>query len=206
MQNVGYFLQKTCWVEIFLTSRCHPDEALFLCISLYHHPGLNWGKPSQVKTIKVQNDKSFAATIVVCSSVLKMLLSKVVDQPWHAKCLSCASCAQPLREKCFVKNRSLLDQLRQQLTLTFPSSDVFCREDFFRKYGTKCAGCQEGIAPSSVVSNIHIFSPGISSSSFRWGEHKSTSTTLTASSASSAQGNWWGSKLLLCTWSLINAT
>ena len=31
------------------------------------------------------------------------------------------------------------------------SSDVFCREDFFRKYGTKCAGCQEGIAPSSVV-------------------------------------------------------
>merc|ERR1712203_96522 len=58
----------------------------------------------------------------------------VVDQPWHAKCLSCASCAQPLREKCFVKN-----------------SDVFCREDFFRKYGTKGAGCQEGIAPSSVV-------------------------------------------------------
>ena len=33
------------------------------------------------------------------------------------------------------------------------SSDVFCREDFFRKYGTKCAGCQEGIAPSSVVGN-----------------------------------------------------
>ena len=32
-----------------------------------------------------------------------------------------------------------------------PPSDVFCREDFFRKYGTKCAGCQEGIAPSSVV-------------------------------------------------------
>ena len=66
--------------------------------------------------------------------ILDRFILKVVDQPWHAKCLTCAVCAQPLREKCFVKN-----------------NEVFCREDFFRKYGTKCAGCGEGIAPSSVV-------------------------------------------------------
>ena len=66
--------------------------------------------------------------------ILDRFILKVVDQPWHAKCLSCAACAQPLRDKCFVKN-----------------NEVFCREDFFRKYGTKCAGCGEGIAPSSVV-------------------------------------------------------
>ena len=31
----------------------------------------------------------------------------------------------------------------------------------------------------------------------RWGEHKSMSTTLTASSASSAQGNWWAMTLAM---------
>ena len=66
--------------------------------------------------------------------ILDRFILKVVDQPWHSKCLSCAVCAQPLRDKCFVKN-----------------NEVFCREDFFRKYGTKCSGCGEGIAPSSVV-------------------------------------------------------
>ena len=76
---------------------------------------------------------------------------KVVDQPWHAKCLSCASCAQPLREKCFVKNRYFQNHNQLSIIMLTHSSDVFCREDFFRKYGTKCAGCQEGIAPSSVV-------------------------------------------------------
>ena len=80
----------------------------------------------------------FSATIPKCGScggmILDRFILKVVDQPWHAKCLTCAVCAQPLREKCFVKN-----------------NEVFCREDFFRKYGTKCSGCGEGIAPSSVV-------------------------------------------------------
>ena len=66
--------------------------------------------------------------------ILDRFILKVVDQPWHSKCLTCAVCAQPLRDKCFVKN-----------------NEVFCREDFFRKYGTKCSGCGEGIAPSSVI-------------------------------------------------------
>ena len=80
----------------------------------------------------------FSATIPKCGScggmILDRFILKVVDQPWHAKCLTCSACAQPLRDKCFVKN-----------------NEVFCREDFFRKYGTKCSGCGEGIAPSSVV-------------------------------------------------------
>ena len=81
---------------------------------------------------------SISATIPKCGScggmILDRFILKVVDQPWHSKCLTCAVCAQPLRDKCFVKN-----------------NEVFCREDFFRKYGTKCSGCGEGIAPSSVV-------------------------------------------------------
>merc|ERR1712241_735978 len=96
------------------------------------------GDNTEVLLALLTQNKELEATIPKCGScgglILDRFILKVVDQPWHAKCLSCASCAQPLREKCFVKN-----------------SDVFCREDFFRKYGTKCAGCQEGIAPSSVV-------------------------------------------------------
>merc|ERR1712241_1638221 len=96
------------------------------------------GDNTEVLLALLTQNKELEATIPKCGScgglILDRFILKVVDQPWHAKCLSCASCAQPLREKCFVKN-----------------SDVFCREDFFRKYGTKCAGCGEGIAPSAVV-------------------------------------------------------
>lgn len=96
------------------------------------------GDNTDVLLALLTQNKELEATIPKCGScgglILDRFILKVVDQPWHAKCLSCASCSQPLREKCFVKN-----------------SDVFCREDFFRKYGTKCSGCSEGIAPSSVV-------------------------------------------------------
>jgi len=96
------------------------------------------GDNTDVLLALLTQNKELEATIPKCGScgglILDRFILKVVDQPWHAKCLTCAACAQPLREKCFVKN-----------------SDVFCREDFFRKYGTKCSGCGEGIAPSSVV-------------------------------------------------------
>ena len=50
--------------------------------------------------------------------------SQVVDQPWHAKCLSCVSCAQPLREKCFVKNRYF--QNHNQLPLSCWPTPAMC--------------------------------------------------------------------------------
>ncbi|KAI8442248.1 hypothetical protein MSG28_005819, partial [Choristoneura fumiferana] len=28
---------------------------------------------------------------------------------------------------------------------------LFCRNDFFRRYGTKCSGCGHGISPSDLV-------------------------------------------------------
>merc|ERR1712130_914177 len=96
------------------------------------------GDNTDVLLALLTQNKELEATIPKCGScggmILDRFILKVVDQPWHAKCLTCAVCAQPLRDKCFVKN-----------------NEVFCREDFFRKYGTKCSGCQEGIAPSSVV-------------------------------------------------------
>jgi len=54
------------------------------------------------------------------------------------KCLTCAECGLKLSDKCFSK-----DGL------------VYCREDFFRKFGTKCNGCGNGISPTETVRRAH---------------------------------------------------
>ena len=141
---------------------------------------------------------------------------KVVDQPWHAKCLSCASCAQPLREKCFVKNRSLLDKamftnwpwpLTQRCVLPrrlFPEVRDKMRR-LPRGNRTKLSGQHFNF----LSINFHVtFTSDIEPRLFwierlccRWGEPKSMSTTLIASSASSAQGNWWATAHAMKRWS-----
>ena len=63
---------------------------------------------------------------------------KVEDQLLHIKCLRCADCNAKLAEKCFSRD-----------------GRVYCREDFFRKFGTKCSGCNEGIPPTEAVRRAH---------------------------------------------------
>nr|QRF78307.1 Lhx1/5 [Priapulus caudatus] len=66
--------------------------------------------------------------------ILDRFLLNVLDRAWHAKCVQCCECKQNLTEKCFSRDGKL-----------------FCRTDFFRRYGTKCAGCTLGISPSDLV-------------------------------------------------------
>ncbi|XP_071849234.1 LIM/homeobox protein Lhx1-like [Apostichopus japonicus] len=61
-------------------------------------------------------------------------LLNVLDRPWHIKCVQCCECKAKLTEKCFSREGKL-----------------FCKSDFFRRYGTKCAGCSQGILPSDLV-------------------------------------------------------
>ncbi|KAK7873610.1 hypothetical protein R5R35_009300 [Gryllus longicercus] len=78
------------------------------------------------------------ATIPKCGGCQELILDrfilKVLDRTWHAKCLKCSECAGQLSDKCFARN-----------------GQVFCKEDFFKRYGTKCAGCEQGIPPTQVV-------------------------------------------------------
>ncbi|XP_044079390.1 LIM/homeobox protein Lhx1-like [Siniperca chuatsi] len=73
-----------------------------------------------------------------CSScekpILDRFLLKVLDRPWHIKCVQCCECKCTLTEKCFSREGRL-----------------YCKNDFFRRFGTKCDGCAQGILPSDLV-------------------------------------------------------
>ncbi|KAK4028230.1 hypothetical protein OUZ56_017510 [Daphnia magna] len=77
------------------------------------------------------------ATIPRCAGcsgfILDRFILKVLDRPWHTECLKCMDCGTHLVDKCFVRGGS-----------------TYCKEDFFR-FGTKCACCDQGIAPSQIV-------------------------------------------------------
>ncbi|BFZ04362.1 hypothetical protein BsWGS_07400 [Bradybaena similaris] len=66
--------------------------------------------------------------------ILDRFLLNVMDGAWHAACVKCCECEHPLTDKCFHRQGKL-----------------YCRADFFRLYGTKCAGCSQGISPNDLV-------------------------------------------------------
>ncbi|KAL5017473.1 hypothetical protein ScPMuIL_007062 [Solemya velum] len=66
--------------------------------------------------------------------ILDRFLLNVLDRAWHAKCVQCSDCKSTLTEKCFSREGKL-----------------YCRTDFFRRFGTKCAGCCQGISPNDLV-------------------------------------------------------
>ncbi|KAG5284593.1 hypothetical protein AALO_G00028390 [Alosa alosa] len=66
--------------------------------------------------------------------ILDRFLLNVLDRAWHAKCVQCCECKCNLTEKCFSREGRL-----------------YCKNDFFRRYGTKCGGCAQGILPNDLV-------------------------------------------------------
>ncbi|KAJ8679475.1 hypothetical protein QAD02_015262 [Eretmocerus hayati] len=67
-------------------------------------------------------------------AILDRYVLRVMDRCWHAGCLTCQDCGVRLTDKCYARN-----------------GHVFCKEDFFKRFGTKCAGCGQGLAPSQFV-------------------------------------------------------
>ncbi|CAH8506369.1 unnamed protein product [Dicrocoelium dendriticum] len=66
--------------------------------------------------------------------VFDRTVMRVLNQYWHGTCLKCMDCGVFLSDKCFVR-----------------TEEVYCKNDFFRRFGTKCAGCEKGIPPYEVV-------------------------------------------------------
>ncbi|RUS87222.1 hypothetical protein EGW08_005062, partial [Elysia chlorotica] len=79
-----------------------------------------------------------AAAIPKCAGcgehIYDRFILKVLDRAWHSKCLTCSDCMAPLSDKCFSKG-----------------DNVYCKDDFFKRFGTKCASCDKGIPPTEVV-------------------------------------------------------
>ncbi|XP_076336622.1 LIM/homeobox protein Lhx1-like [Tachypleus tridentatus] len=61
-------------------------------------------------------------------------LLNVLDRSWHANCVRCCECECTLSEKCFSRENKL-----------------YCRNDYFRCFGTKCSRCGQGISPTDLV-------------------------------------------------------
>ncbi|XP_041095080.1 LIM/homeobox protein Lhx3-like isoform X1 [Polyodon spathula] len=72
--------------------------------------------------------------------IVDRFILKVLDRHWHSKCLKCSDCHTQLEDKCFSRGES-----------------VYCKEDFFKRFGTKCASCQQGIPPTQVVRRAQDF-------------------------------------------------
>ncbi|XP_045108455.1 LIM/homeobox protein Lhx1-like isoform X1 [Portunus trituberculatus] len=76
--------------------------------------------------------------IVCCNGCQKPITGKflvtVLERTWHAECVRCSDCGCALTDKCFSREGKL-----------------FCRPDFFRRFGTKCSGCLQGISPQDLV-------------------------------------------------------
>ncbi|KAK0404196.1 hypothetical protein QR680_017335 [Steinernema hermaphroditum] len=84
--------------------------------------------------------------LVLCSEcrvpIRDRYILRVLDRSYHGDCLKCNDCSQKLAQTCFMRNEK-----------------VYCRAHFYRRFGTRCALCGEGIFPDCAVrkASEHVY-------------------------------------------------
>nr|CAD37944.1 homeobox protein LHX [Suberites domuncula] len=92
----------------------------------------------QAQQTEQEHSGSNSGNIPCCAGchhpIVDRFILKVLDKPWHSKCLRCVDCDMLLTDKCYSRD-----------------GEVFCKADFSRRFGTRCAGCNQPIPPTQVV-------------------------------------------------------
>ncbi|XP_014045801.2 LIM/homeobox protein Lhx8a isoform X3 [Salmo salar] len=90
----------------------------------------SYSPSSSLSSLTLQTMASASLGKSLCTScgleIVDKYLLKVNNLCWHVNCLSCSMCQTPLGRhvSCYIKDEV-----------------VFCKLDYFRKYGTRCAHC-----------------------------------------------------------------
>ncbi|XP_046736542.1 LIM/homeobox protein Lhx3 isoform X2 [Diprion similis] len=133
---IGSTLQPTVHHEANDLADAPPNPDVLLAL-LARNKSLEENKRSETTKIHcclVKEQTSIPKCGGCQEAILDRYILRVLERCWHARCLTCRDCGARLTDKCFARN-----------------GHVFCKDDFFKRFGTKCAGCGQGLAPSQVV-------------------------------------------------------
>ncbi|XP_046882301.1 filamin-binding LIM protein 1 [Hypomesus transpacificus] len=68
----------------------------------------------------------------VCGEVIKDHVIRALERAYHPACFTCATCSQPIGEQRFAQGEV---------------GEVYCLQDYYRKYAPECSACQQLIIP-----------------------------------------------------------
>ncbi|XP_013859878.1 LIM/homeobox protein Lhx8 [Austrofundulus limnaeus] len=99
-----------------------------------YSPSSSSSSSASVPLVTSQHNKTLCTS---CGQeIVDRYLLKVNNMCWHVRCLSCSVCKASLGRhvSCYVKDKQ-----------------VFCKLDYFRRYGTRCARCGRNIHSTDWV-------------------------------------------------------
>ncbi|XP_064456980.1 LIM homeobox transcription factor 1-beta-like isoform X2 [Ornithodoros turicata] len=105
--------------------------------------GSGLGKTSVLPGDDVSSANTVTSVCVGCGlPIVDRYILRVMELSWHESCLQCSVCHAHLQESCYSRDRKL-----------------FCKADYDKLFGVKCAGCLGGIGPSELVMRAleHVF-------------------------------------------------
>ncbi|ULT83155.1 hypothetical protein L5515_018271 [Caenorhabditis briggsae] len=114
-----------------------PDNHIAMCSTGLLSPHEDF---TNVNAVLSNNEESVCS---LCEKEIRdRFVSKVNGRCYHSSCLRCSTCQDELGATCFLRDDSM-----------------YCRAHFFKKFGTKCASCEDGIVPDHVVRKAsgHIY-------------------------------------------------
>ncbi|XP_071844976.1 insulin gene enhancer protein isl-1-like [Apostichopus japonicus] len=92
-----------------------------------------------MEDLQIMSDKPKRASVCVgCGGAIQdqYILRVAPDLEWHASCLKCSDCSTYLDESC---------------TCFVRDGKPYCKRDYLRLFGTKCAKCNQGFSKNDFV-------------------------------------------------------